>query len=87
MSYSKYQPPQYGPQGLEKQYVNTIFGNHDLFCSCEEPAKHTIFLLKQTQKPCPGTTDTTEDHTKDIDFDVGDLETLFAEDTDAGGAG
>lgn len=87
MSYSKFTKPVYSSSALEKQYVNSIFTSHDLICGCNDPADHTIYLLKKTQPKCPGTTDTTQNAGEELDIDVGDLETLFAEDTDAGGAG
>ncbi len=92
MSYSKFQPTQYGPKGLEKQLLNFMFTGHDLICSCEEPQSHLTYLLikntnptkfnkeeQQEIKQCLGIT--TGDKEEDVpDFDAGDLERLFGED-------
>lgn len=81
MSFSKYEPTKYTPKQQEKQYLNLIYNAHDQFCFCKEPANHTIYLLQKT-KQCPGTEITTKEDGDDPGFDVGDLENLFAEDTD-----
>lgn len=84
----------YGAKALQNQYLNTICGNHDLMCSCDDPLKHTALLILQKAKPkfteeekkiirkCLGEEDGAggQDSTA-IDIDSGDLEKLFAEDT------
>ncbi len=41
----------YGAKALQSQYLNTICGNHDLMCSCDDPLKHTALLILQKAKP------------------------------------
>ncbi len=79
----------------QKQLLNTLVGNHDLICCCDEPLKHIFVLIAEKAKPtnfteqqkklikqCLGEEDTAgdqEDHTG-FDIDSGDLEKLFADD-------
>lgn len=80
----------YEGKALELQFLNTVYGIHDLMCGCLQPIEH---LKKIKQEQCPSTTDastSTGDHDGTVaegyDIDTGDLETLFATDTaeDAG---
>lgn len=84
----------YGAKALQDQFLNSICGNHDLMCSCDDPLKHTCLLILQKAKPtftddqkkiikkCLGEEDGDGDPaTTALDIDAGDLEKLFAEDT------
>ena len=90
-----YKHTYYGKNAVQKQFLNTICGNHDLICCCDEPLKHTALLIFEKAKP----TNFTEQQKKlikkclgeedgdgalattDTAFDTGDLEKLFADDT------
>lgn len=78
----------------QKQLLNTIVGNHDLICGCDEPLKHVACLIfekaqptnftekeKKTIKKCLGENGGDADGTEDLGISTGDLEKLFAEDT------
>ncbi len=90
MSYSKQRPPYYNSNSINQQLINTLIGNHDLICGCDDPASHLLYLLATKTKPkgftdeekenikkCLGFTETTTDQQEDIGFDAGDLENLF----------
>lgn len=84
--------PQFSQRKLELQLVNNFIGAHDLVCSCNNPGFHSLLILgkqigpelnqqdKQQIKQCLGSDDTATADTADLDF--GDLEKLFAEDTE-----
>lgn len=91
---SMYNPTYLGKNALQNQLLNTICGNHDLICKCDEPLKHTALLIFEKARP----TNFTEEQKKTIKkclgedagdgavdttdhIDPGDLEKLFAEDT------
>ena len=95
MSYSKLTGPAYTKNGIEKQLINTLHGNHDLCCGCNDPGSHLTYLLMKHCQPTSfnkeerkeikkwhGTLggDTT-DLEEDFGFQPGDLEKLFEEDT------
>lgn len=86
------QNPKYTPKQLESQWINTVFGNHDLFCSCDDPITHLLIVLNRqgkAQKPeddiknikCLITGDPKD--TEDVidTFQDGELDALFAEDS------
>lgn len=85
-----FQTPNYNKNSLEKQLINTWIGNHDLVCLCKNPAYHTLQILASKLGPelnpterkqiklCLGDEPTTAATAEDPD--IGDLETLFAED-------
>lgn len=97
MSFSKIP---YSTTQLEKQLLNTVVGNHDLCCGCEDPLLHITNLIFKHAKPknftekeklqiklCLGDTDTT-DHTATDAVDgltPGDLEKLFEQEDDEEG--
>ncbi len=86
-------------KGLQRQLLNTIVGNHDLVCKCNEPLTHVAALIFEDAKP----TNFTEKQKKiikqclgedagtttgeDLAIDGGDLEQLFAEDDDTENTG
>ncbi len=85
--------------GLQGQLLNTLVGNHDLCCKCDEPLTHLAVLIFEKAKPtnftekektiikkCLGEGDGDGTTTGDaIDgLGDGDLEKLFAEDGDDG---
>ncbi len=90
-----YKPTYMTKNGLHNQYLNSICGQHDLFCKCDEPLKHTAILIfekahptnftekeKKCIKKCLGEEDGDgKDHTGKDAIDTGDLDRLFAEDT------
>ncbi len=43
---SKLTPALYRGKSLEQQWVNNIYGSHDLFCGCEDPIKHLQEILR-----------------------------------------
>lgn len=78
------------------QWINCCVGIHDLICDCHHPTKHLITHLfskqeeyqvtpeeKKNIEKCLTTTEGngTTTLTGDDDFDAGDLERIFAEDT------
>lgn len=77
----------------KKQLINCFIGDHDLICSCNNPAVHCLRILIDQLKPelqkedikqlqqCLGETTTTGD-AEDGGIDPGDLEKLFSEDAD-----
>ncbi len=80
------QPALYSGRPLEQQWINCVYGIHDLFCGCLQPIQHLIDITNQEK--CRHTKDigtTTEEEThgeEHFDFDAGDLEKLFAENTE-----
>lgn len=84
--------PLYSAKQQEINWMNNIFHTHDLLCGCTKPILHLLTIINKTSEaPKPeseieniqclltgkGTTTGTEDH----GFDEGDLERIFAEDT------
>lgn len=45
-----YKPPRYGPQGLELQFLNSMYTNHDLFCGCDDTLKHILSIFNKQNK-------------------------------------
>lgn len=99
MTSNYYKKPFLNSKGLEKQYLNSIVGNHDLWCSCDDPIKHTVDTIFTHAKPenfnqetknkilkCLGEDPTTTDPgpAADDGFGPGDLDLLFAAAADAG---
>lgn len=85
------QNPKYSPKALEDQWLNTIFGSHDLICGCNDPILHLFDILNRkgpARKPlvdiqnakCLITGDKEDGPEDDIDIAPGELELLFAED-------
>ena len=75
-----WQPTEYGPRGMEIQWMNNIVTTHSLFCSCEKPWDHLNDILSQQKIRCQfiGETATTTGADGDLDaFIEGDLEKLF----------
>lgn len=72
------------------QLVNLTVAGHDLMCTCNEPALHSLHIIIDQLKPelspeninqlqkCLGETGTNA--ADDFDIDTGDLEQLFGED-------
>lgn len=93
-----YKPTYLTKNGIHKQLLNTLCGNHDLVCYCDDPLKHLAILIFEKAKP----TNFSEKEKKLIKkclgedvgdgapdaaatIDAGDLERLFAEDTTTDG--
>lgn len=81
--------PIYGPQGLELHWVNSIVHSHGLFCGCDNTFEHlqSILQRKGHKQLCLTTFKDTEDAASqtgddDIGISPGDLEKLFATDTE-----
>lgn len=83
--------PCYGPKRQELNWINGCITWHDNICGCNEPAEHLLFklaeksgyLLVKKQK-CLTDGGETKDTGKDDDIGLedGELERLFAEDTE-----
>lgn len=43
------QPPVYSSKALQKQWINTIWGTHELICGCNNAIKHLFDLTKEEQ--------------------------------------
>lgn len=43
-------PPRYGPRGLELQFLNSIYQNHDLMCGCEDQLLHILSIISRNNK-------------------------------------
>ncbi len=87
-----YKPTYLTKNAQQKQLLNTIVGNHDLICNCEEPLKHIGLLIFEKAKPsnfteeekklikkCLGEEEATGDRDADDGFTDGDLAALFTE--------
>ena len=81
------QPPLYGPEAIQLQWINCIFQSHSLICGCDHTLKHLEEILNKrgTQLCLPGPTDSgTGEDPKDGDavdnLIDGELEDLFKED-------
>lgn len=85
----------YTARQLENQWMNNTYNSHDLFCRCKDPILHFIAVVnRNSSAPKPekdvqnikclitGTTATTHGEEEDAGFTDGDLEKLFAEDTE-----
>ncbi len=97
MSTSNYQKQRFSGRQLENLHLNSICHDHDMWCSCGEPLKHTINVIftyagptnfsepeKQIIRKCLGDT-TEEDGAGDPDLGgvTGEeLEKLFEQDGD-----
>lgn len=40
-----WKPPYYGPRGRETQWIGLIFQTHSIFCGCDDPTGHLLYLL------------------------------------------
>lgn len=82
-----YKKTTFTPRALEREWINTTFQAHALFCDCDDPAKHFNYLINQQKcrhfKDAATTTETggTPDG-DDLTIDAGDLENLFAPEND-----
>lgn len=87
-----YKPTYLTKNSQQKQLLNTIVGNHDLICGCDEPLKHLGLLIFEKAKPsnfteqeksiiksCLGEENTTGGQDADDGFTDGDLAALFTE--------
>lgn len=45
-----YRPPRYEQKGLELQFLNSIFTNHDLFCGCDDTLLHILSIINDKNK-------------------------------------
>lgn len=94
---SLWKKPWYTPKQQEQNWLNSIWQNHDNFCSCGNTWRHLLFLINkdsQHRKPLKdidnilclliGKQDTKEDgdEKEDPGFFPGELEKLFQEDGD-----
>lgn len=91
-----YKPTYYTKNANQKQLLNTLVGNHDLICGCEEPLTHIGCLIFEKARPtnippkykkiikkCLGEEDgdgAALTNGDDTPIDAGDLEKLFGED-------
>lgn len=82
-------PSLYSQRALENQYINAIYGIHDLWCGCLKPIQHANEIINREK--CHSTKDTgtgTDDlntDTADTEIGLGDLEKLFEESDDTTG--
>lgn len=90
-----FKTPNFSTKEKELQLINGFVQQHDLLCICPKPAVHCLHILTKKLLPeltdqdknqliqCLGTTATAteEDHGKDADIGLEDLERLFEEDT------
>lgn len=75
-------PSLYKGKAVEQQWVNSIFGTHDLFCGCPDAILHLQNILQPKNQLClPSTTGEKEDPGSDaVDtLQDGELEKLFEE--------
>lgn len=93
-----WQPPKYGPKGLENKWINTIYETHDHLCGCDSTLTHLIEVLNRQNSPtrltekqikeikCRITGETTgqEEEDNHTEDALEDLAKLFAEDGDFG---
>ena len=86
---SDYVDPKYTPKQMTLQMVNAYVHIHDLRCHCKQPLRHIIQQIEE-QEPTikkwrDSTTTAAGSHDGDADIDhfgPGELEKLFAEDTE-----
>lgn len=85
----------YSQRQLGNQWMNLIYGSHDMWCHCEDVILHLLTIINsnsQFKKPEPEIANikcllTGPDRTatasaeEDTGIDQGDLERLFADDT------
>lgn len=86
---SKYQKPScYEKRALDNQWINNIYGSHDLFCGCLQPIKHLLDIIKETPWlrsyiDDDGKTSTKENQDGgEFNIDPEDLEKLFEQKED-----
>lgn len=86
-----YKEPVYGPKRQELNWLNGCIIAHDNFCGCNTPADHLLWVLatksgysvvKNQQKCLTTGTEETTGEKDDFGLEEGELELLFAEDTD-----
>lgn len=68
-----YKPTYFTKNAVQNQLLNTIVGNHDLICSCDQPMTHLACLIFEKAQP----TDFTEKQKKQIRKCLGDGETAI----------
>lgn len=80
-------PSVYSKNGLENQWLNTIWNVHDIMCGCNDCFKHLFEILKRKNNlPCLPSTSTEDAGTQtgagdgDDVLEPGDLDKLFEED-------
>lgn len=83
--------PTYGPKRLELNWLNGCITTHDNICGCDTPAEHLLHLLaaksgyllvKKQKCLTDGGEDKTTGKDDDIGLDEGELDRLFAENTE-----
>ena len=86
-------------KGKNNALINCFVGDHDLLCSCNNPAYHCLQILATTLAPqlkqeekqqiiqCLGGTDAVPTTRGDEEIGLEDLEKLFTEDTEEDAAG
>ncbi len=85
----------YSQRQLDNHWMNILYGTHDLFCHCEDPALHFMYVInKNSNAPKPlkdlenlkclltGKDTAATPEEEDIGIGPGDLEKLFGEDTE-----
>lgn len=83
---SYFTPPLYNKNGLEAQWVNSIWQSHDLICGCNRAFQHLAAILQQKNIKCLPSTSTGDAGVQTEDGDAkdlpeeGDLDKLFEED-------
>lgn len=91
MSTQNYQKQTFSARQLELLHLNSICHDHDMWCACQQPLKHTAAIIFHHAKPTNFSAEETKEIKKCLgdttgDEDLGgvtseDLEKLFAEDT------
>ncbi len=88
---SKHQRPcLYQGKALEQQWINCIYGTHDLFCGCPSAIQHLKDIINNqqchsTEEKENTTGEIAENTGEDFGIDAGDLEKLFNLTDDADG--
>nr|UHS18332.1 MAG: hypothetical protein [Betatorquevirus sp.] len=83
-------PSIYSRNGLENQWLNSVWNIHDLICGCNNCFKHLFDILKaKNNLPCLPSTSTEDAGTQtggdgdgDDVLEAGDLDKLFEESFD-----
>lgn len=93
-----WEPPKYGPKGLENKWINSIYETHDHICGCNNTIHHLIEVINRQNSTTPLTTkeiqqikchitgETTgeQEEDKHTEDALEDLAKLFEEDGDFG---